>query len=388
MNMFSMWTPITPPRRASARARSSVRLRGCAQSARALECEAMIGIADVSMTSRVPSSLMCETSITMPRRLSSATAALPNVVSPPPAPTETPSPRRLRPFQVSPIDRMPSRWNIRRMPRSSSTGMAPSKPNTKAAAWGRRARSSSAADNARMDRLVASEPSVGGRVPPGEPVNERLEDPVREVAEGAEGNDAHEHHVGLEPQPRVDDQIAEPGVGGDHLGRDHRRERQSHADAHAREDAVQTRGQHDEPEQLPARGAEALRGPDLVPRHAEDRGQRAEQHDERRGVGDEEELRALADAEPDERRRQERDRGDEAPELDEGVEAAPGQPDGSHQQSEAGADRAAEHEPREDPSQADHTVLQEAARDDLADQGLADHDRRGEQHGREERRAD
>ena len=156
MNMFSMWTPITPPRRASARARSSVRLRGCAQSARALECEAMIGIADVSMASRVPSSLMCETSITMPRRLSSATAALPNVVSPPPAPTETPSPRRLRPFQVRPIDRMPSRWNIRRMPRSSSTGMAPSKPKTTATFPARSARRKSPASSTSCQSGVSS----------------------------------------------------------------------------------------------------------------------------------------------------------------------------------------------------------------------------------------
>src|SRR5216683_1280511 len=239
--------------------------------------------------------------------------------------------------------------------------------NTNVSAWSNRARSSSAADNVRMGRLVARERSVGGCVPPGEPLDERLEDPVREVAEGAEGDNAHEDHVGLEPQSRVDDQIAEPGVGGDHLGRDHRRERQPHADAHAREDAVQTRGQHDEPEQLPARSAEALRRPDLVPRHAEDRRQRVEQHDERRRVGDEEELRALADAEPDERRREERDGRDEAPELDERVEAAPRQPYGSHQQPEAGADRAAEHEPREDPSQADDAVLQEPARDDLAE---------------------
>jgi hypothetical protein len=97
MNMFSMWTPITPPRSASARARSSVRLRGCAQSARALECEAMIGIADVSMASRVPSSLMCETSITIPRRLSSAIVALPNRRRR--RRDRNPSPSRLRPFQ-------------------------------------------------------------------------------------------------------------------------------------------------------------------------------------------------------------------------------------------------------------------------------------------------
>src|SRR6185503_3236535 len=108
--------------------------------------------------------------------------------------------------------------------------------NTKASAWSRRARSSSVPDSARMGRLVAKGRSVGGRVPPGEPADERLDGLVREIAEGAEGDDAHEHHVGLEPQTRVEDQVAEPGVGGDHLGRDHGRERQPHADAHARQD--------------------------------------------------------------------------------------------------------------------------------------------------------
>src|SRR5215472_16256825 len=220
--------------------------------------------------------------------------------------------------------------------------------NTNASAWRRRARSSSIVDRG---RIACAERSVGGRVPPREAMDQRLKRLVREVAEGAERDDADEHHVRLKPEPRVDDQIPETGVRGDHLGRHHRGERESHADAHAREDAVQARGQHHQAKELPARGAETLGGADLVPRHGEDGAERVEQHDERRRVRDEKELRALADAEPDEGGREEGDRRHEAPELDVGIERAAREPDGSHQEPETRADRATERESTEDAPQ-------------------------------------
>ena len=75
--------PITPPLSAIERIIASVRLRGCSQSARALEWLAITGAVEVSMMSNVERSEACETSTTIPSRFISRTAARPSRDNPP-----------------------------------------------------------------------------------------------------------------------------------------------------------------------------------------------------------------------------------------------------------------------------------------------------------------
>src|SRR5207249_3860378 len=55
----------------------------------------------------------------------------------------------------------------------------------------------------------------------GEADDHEAEEAVGDEPERAQTHDPDEDLVRGHPQPRVEDQIAEPGVRGDHLGRDH-----------------------------------------------------------------------------------------------------------------------------------------------------------------------
>ena len=93
-----------------------------------------------------------------------------------------------------------------------------------------------------------------------------------------------------------------------------------------------------EAEGLPARRAEAARGAKLVLPDADDARISVDHHHEGRGVGDQHILAVLANAEPDQHRRQPGNRRDEAEELQRRIE----QPLRSLERAEQQAERRAQ----------------------------------------------
>ena len=92
-----------------------------------------------------------------------------------------------------------------------------------------------------------------------------------------------------------------------------------------------------QPEDLRARGAQRLRGADLVRRDGRDTGRRVQDHDEDRRVDDEEDLRRLADPEPDHGHRDHGDGRDEAQELRVGLQELAHRPERAHGQADRNA---------------------------------------------------
>src|SRR5258708_2655825 len=78
----------------------------------------------------------------------------------------------------------------------------------------------------------------------------------REAGE-AEHEQAHDHDVAEQELAGIPDHPAEPGGGGDDLGRDQHGVGEAEADAHAGADRRQAGRHEDVAEELPAAGAEA-----------------------------------------------------------------------------------------------------------------------------------
>ena len=109
------------PRRTISFTCASVRLRLCAQIARALECVATNGFSAVSNTSSSPASLRCETSTNIPQRSISRTAARPKSVRP--RSVTLPEPSSFSPFHVSVTAQTPWRFSFSMRDRSPANAL-------------------------------------------------------------------------------------------------------------------------------------------------------------------------------------------------------------------------------------------------------------------------
>src|SRR5947208_3017823 len=163
--------------------------------------------------------------------------------------------------------------------------------------------------------------SSRGRTLPPEPATAEADDEsVARVAEEPQHNRGAEHLVHEEEVPPVVDEVAEPLFGADELGDDDDEERERHAETDPGQDLRQRRRQHDAEEERRAPGAQAGGGAEQQRVHLPDRVDRREEHRKERRVGDERDLRRLADPHPDDEERQHRQRRDRPQDLDDRLE--------------------------------------------------------------------
>src|SRR5437870_2604572 len=163
--------------------------------------------------------------------------------------------------------------------------------------------------------------SSRGRTLPPEPATAEADDEsVARVAEEPQHNRGAEHLVHEEEVPPVVDEVAEPLFGADELGDDDDEERERHAETDPGQDLRQRRRQHDAEKERRAPGAQAGGGAEQQRVHPPDRVDRREEHRKERRVGDERDLRRLADPHPDDEERQHRQRRDRPQDLDDRLE--------------------------------------------------------------------
>src|SRR5438445_128052 len=177
------------------------------------------------------------------------------------------------------------------------------------------------------------------RRPPAPATAEADDESGARVAEEPQHNRGAEHLVHEEEVPPVVDEVAEPLFGADELGDDDDEERERHAETDPGQDLRQRRRQHDAEEERRAPGAQAGGGAEQQRVHLPDRVDRREEHRKERRVGDERDLRRLADPHPDDEERQHRQRRDRPQDLDARLAQAAGerrvprrQPEGERQE--------------------------------------------------------
>src|SRR2546426_33282 len=159
--------------------------------------------------------------------------------------------------------------------------------------------------------------SSRGRTLPPEPATAEADDEgVARVAEEPQHNGGAEHLVHEEEVPPVVDEVPEPLFGADELGDDDDEERERHAETDPGQELRQRRRQHDAEKERRAPGAQAGGGAEQQRVHPPDRVDRREEHRKERRVGDERDLRRLADPHPDDEERQHRQRRGRPPDLD------------------------------------------------------------------------
>src|SRR5713101_4912670 len=206
----------------------------------------------------------------------------------------------------------------------------------------------------RMTLLLSLRWSAARRpiVSPEQPARRRLEDVVGGQAQEPQHEDADEGELRPHPLAGAEDEIAETGIRGDQLGRDHRHEAIAHRQPHAREHVAHGGGDRDQEEDLPARGAEGARRAHLVTRHPRHAHHRVQRHDEDRGVGEQRDFGSLAGAQPQHHGRDPRQRRQEAQELQVRLEEEARRTEAAHEDPARHAERAAQGEAREDPREA------------------------------------
>src|SRR5262249_46841368 len=153
-------------------------------------------------------------------------------------------------------------------------------------------------------------------------------------------------------------------------------------DPHSGEDERYGRRERHQAENLESRRSEALREPDLVERDAENARAGVDDDDEDSGVDDRQHLRGLADSEPDECKRQQRDRRNEAKELGIWLEQSLDQADVSHQQPDGNADGGPDEKPEQDALHADGDVGEQLSALRQLEGAPENRKRRGEQYRR------
>src|SRR5438093_9373144 len=140
--------------------------------------------------------------------------------------------------------------------------------------------------------------------------------PVAGVAEEAEQQRGAEHLRHEEEVAPVVDEIPEPVLGADELRDDDDEERERHAQAQAGQHVGQRGGQDHAEEQVARPRAQALCRAQQPAVDLGDAVHGGHEHRKERRVGDEADLRALADADPDDEQRQHRERRDRPQQLD------------------------------------------------------------------------
>ena len=148
----------------------------------------------------------------------------------------------------------------------------------------------------------------------------RASDVEDETDDADEEHAGHDEIVALARVARVDDEVAEARVDGDHLGGDDDDPRDAERDPQADEDLRQ-RGREDDAREEPRRReAEVAAGLEVHRGHAAHSVHRGDDDGEEGAEEDQEARRRLRYAEPQDRERHPRERADRARHLDDGVE--------------------------------------------------------------------
>src|SRR5664279_2283426 len=177
-----------------------------------------------------------------------------------------------------------------------------------------------------------------GQRAPADLANEEVE---READE-ADRDHADDDDVGAQQGARVVDQKAEAGVGADELGRDQRHPADPEADADAGDDLRQG-GEHNDAAQHRAfAAAQAARRAHEIRLDTPDAGDGVEQDRKEDAEKDDELVLRVADAEPEDRKRNPGERRDRPQHLDQGVELVVDELPPAHRDAERHGDERPE----------------------------------------------
>src|SRR5919106_3812256 len=213
------------------------------------------------------------------------------------------------------------------------------------------------------------------------------EQPVRGQAEEREQHDADHERGGLHQVLRVEDEEADAGAGRDHLGGDEQQQRGAGAELEAGEDHRRRRGQHPLADQAPPPRPEAHCRPQEQRVGVSHAGVGVDRHREEDAEHDHGDLRGLADAEPEDQQRQQRDLGDRERGRDERAADRLGQAEDADREADDDAAERPEAEAEHDAPEAGGHVARQLARAQHVGAGREHAERRGQEERRHPARA-